>query len=81
MSALTPDISDAGTASPTAEVLLPLTPLEADLSSAALESLASSIEETKMEAQQEKDFRENFASWMKKNIQKKECCFFDKGAR
>lgn len=91
MSALTPDITDAAAASPTAEAPLPLAPPEADLSTAALTNVACRMEEAGVEVQLVDGLgvsercssvsSQDFASWMRKNIHKKECCFFDRDKR
>lgn len=92
MSALTTDITDAAAASPTAGAPLPPTPPEADLSTAAPTDVASRMEEAEAEVKLvgalEVSGRcppplssQEFASWMRNNIHKKECCFFDRDKR
>lgn len=82
MSARTPDITDAAAASLTAEAL----------SSAAPTNAASRMEGAGVELQlvtalgvSERSSLsaslQDFALWMRKNIHKKECCFFDRDKR
>lgn len=90
MSALTTDITDAAANSPTAP--LPLTPPEADLGTAAPSNVTSGMEESIVEGQRVEPLGmseccshpvslQDFALWMRKNLHKKECCFFDRDKR
>lgn len=91
MSALTPDITDAAAASPTAEASLPPAPLQADVITADPRNIASRMEEAEVEAQLVGALGasercspvsvQDFALWMRTNIHKTECCFFDRDKR
>lgn len=83
MSALTSGITDAAAGSPTAEAALPL----ADLSTAAPTNVASTMEGPPVEPTGVSErcshpaSSQVFALWVRKNIRKKECCFFDRDKR
>lgn len=92
MSALTSDITDAAANSLTTEAPLLLTKPEADLGTTAPPSITSRMEEAKVEGQRVDPLGvsercshpvslQDFALWMKKNIHKKECRFFDRDKR
>lgn len=87
MSAHASGITDAAAGPPTAEAALPLTPADTDPSTAAAANVASTMEGPPVEPTglTERCSRpassQVFALWVRKNICKKECRFFDRDKR